>query len=270
MGRNFTWIVSVALLLISCERIVDINLNDANPKIVIEANVHNHIDNCLVKISSTGNFFSAYTPNMISGAKLSLSNETTEYSFLESEDGIYILNKTGKLSLSNYKLVVDYDGVQYVAESQMPNPVKITYLNYDYKGKTLFYDAGYVVNYSFIDPKDEVNYYRVRYFLNGELQSDESDYFIITDEMFNGNSIQMQLHGGRFETGDTVKVELMSIDKDIYDYFNTLIEVISLNSMESAAPANPTSNFSNGVLGYFSAYSSDVKTIIIGKTTTGN
>ncbi|NOR75913.1 MAG: DUF4249 domain-containing protein, partial [Draconibacterium sp.] len=31
----------------------------------------------------------------------------------------------------------------------------------------------------------------------------------------------------------------------------------------SAAPANPTSNITNGALGYFSAWSADEKTVVI-------
>jgi hypothetical protein len=66
-----------------------------------------------------------------------------------------------------------------------------------------------------------------------------------------------------FQKTDTLIVELQSIDKATYDYFTTL-ESISGNVMEqTASPANPISNFNNGALGYFSAYSFDRKIVII-------
>jgi hypothetical protein len=50
---------------------------------------------------------------------------------------------------------------------------------------------------------------------------------------------------------DTVQMELDAIDRPVYDYFYTLNQS-TLNG-QSAAPANPVSNFSNNALGYFCA-----------------
>jgi hypothetical protein len=62
-------------------------------------------------------------------------------------------------------------------------------------------------------------------------------------------------------SGDYVTVALQSIDKGVYEYFRTLNQ--ANNSGQSATPANPVSNFSNGALGYFSAYAVKVKSIFI-------
>lgn len=259
--------IAIFIILVSffsCERVIDINLNEANPKIVIEANVHNKREGCLVKITRTGSFFKPYTPEIVSNATITLKNQLTTYTFTENTNGNYSIDKIGNLMPTSYSLSVEIDGERYDAESTMPVAIPISYIISEYVTRNIFQDEGYIVNYSFIDPEDENNFYRIRYSLNGELQNDGNDYFLMTDEMFNGKSIQMQIYGIRFEKGDTVEVELMSIDKSTYDYFNTFVELIAQNSMESAAPANPKSNFSNGALGYFSAYSSDKKQIIVG------
>ncbi|HBL77843.1 MAG: hypothetical protein A2W90_01950 [Bacteroidetes bacterium GWF2_42_66] len=270
MKRNPVSILIIALSFASCERVIDINLNEANPKIVIEANIHNNNSDCLVKITRTGNYFLPYTPEKVSKAVISLTNQLTEYSFSEIEEGVYRINKIGKLIPTSYSLSVNVDGELYEAVSKMPTPVRLNYLNFEYVEETYLQDAGYRVNFSLTDPKDEENHYRVRYSVNGELQNDGNDYYLITDELFNGNSVQMQLYGKRFDKGDKVTVELMSIDKNAYDYFNTLLDVIAQSTIESTAPANPKSNFSNGALGYFSAYSSDIKFIIVGESNLGN
>lgn len=260
----------VLISCFSCERVIDINLNEANPKIVIEANIHNKREGSLVKITRTGSYFKPYTPEMVSDAKITLKNQLTTYTFTENANGIYNIDKIGNLIPTNYTLSVEIDGERYEAESKMPTPISINYIISEYVAKNIFQDEGYIVNYSFFDPENEENFYRVRYLLNGELQNDDNDYFLISDEMFNGKSIQMQIHGTRFIKGDTVEVELMSIDKSTYDYFNTFVQVIAQNSMESAAPANPKSNFTNGALGYFAAYSSDKKQIIVGNSPVKN
>ncbi|MDX9883872.1 MAG: DUF4249 domain-containing protein [Prolixibacteraceae bacterium] len=264
MEQKFIGIMAIALSFAACEQVVDINLNETNPKIVIEANIHNNNDDCIVTITRTGNYFFPYTPEKVSNAVISLTNPFFQYSFSEIEGGVYRINKIDRLMPTSYTLSVKASGELYEAVSVMPASVRINYLNYEYVEKTYFQDAGYRVNYGLADPKNEENYYRVRYFVNGKLQNDGNDYYLINDELFNGKSVQMQLYGKRFDKGDTVAVELMSIDKNTYGYFNTFLEIISRSSIESAAPANPKSNLSNGALGYFSAYSSDTKQIIIG------
>ena len=67
-----------------------------------------------------------------------------------------------------------------------------------------------------------------------------------------------------FNPGDTVWVDLLSIDKASYDYFNTLNNILTSDrSPTSLAPANPNTNLTNGALGYFAAYSVDSRMIIL-------
>lgn len=46
---------------------------------------------------------------------------------------------------------------------------------------------------------------------------------------------------------------MQHVDAGIYEYFRTLNMLLQVG-LASASPANPTSNFSGGVLGYFSTY----------------
>jgi hypothetical protein len=54
---------------------------------------------------------------------------------------------------------------------------------------------------------------------------------------------------------------LQCIGNGAYEYFSTLSQ--SSSGMQSSTPSNPASNFSNGALGYFSAYSVRSETIIV-------
>ena len=67
-----------------------------------------------------------------------------------------------------------------------------------------------------------------------------------------------------FTTGDTVRVDLLSIDKASYDCFNTLNDILTSDrSPTSLAPANPNTNLTNGALGYFAAYSISSKMVVL-------
>ena len=70
--------------------------------------------------------------------------------------------------------------------------------------------------------------------------------------------------GDKVNKGDTITIELLSIDKAAYDYFHTLSEILSSDqSPTSLAPQNPLTNLSGGALGYFAAYTVDTRKIVI-------
>ena len=151
-----------------------------------------------------------------------------------------------------------------MAESTLNPMVRIDSLAAVYNDGFTILNKGYNVNLYYHVPAEIVNYYRLKIHVNGELQNGPGDYIFFDDETINGQFVQLRIRSKTFEKGDTVCYELLSLDKGAYDYFNSLEELISVNPV-SAAPANPVPIFSNGALGYFSAWSSDKETIIIRK-----
>jgi hypothetical protein len=105
------------------------------------------------------------------------------------------------------------------------------------------------------------NYYRVLIAKNDTLYNKAFDYYIFDDKIRDGQYIDAPLFTTFFKPGDTVNVELLSMDAGVYDYFNTLSEILTSDANTSAAPANPNSNFNNGALGYFAAYATSKKSI---------
>jgi hypothetical protein len=53
------------------------------------------------------------------------------------------------------------------------------------------------------------------------------------------------------------------MDKQLNDYFTTLGDILTSDANNSAAPANPNTNWSNNALGYFGAFSTQKKSIRI-------
>ena len=65
-------------------------------------------------------------------------------------------------------------------------------------------------------------------------------------------------------TSDIVKVNLMCIDPNIYNYFSVVKSITGKsNPVSTATPQNPPTNILGGALGYFSAYTLRSQTLII-------
>ena len=265
--NKMTKIKYIFLLLLfavfGCEKVIDVDLNEAHPEIVIEGNVSKSPISAEVKLSKTGSYFGESSNEKISGASVIVENDFGEsYSFVEIEEGIYksfeIMPQEGVV----YKLTVETEGENYKASSMLHPTVGIDSLNYFYDDGFAFLDAGYIVRIYITDPLGIENYYRIKIYENDSLKNEFDDFILFDDRLIDGQQIEITLRGNIFDVGDAVFIQLMSLDEGVYEYYNTFQELINVNP-GSAAPANPTSNISNGALGYFSVWSSDVKTVII-------
>ncbi len=62
--------------------------------------------------------------------------------------------------------------------------------------------------------------------------------------------------------GNVVRIQMLTIDENVYRYLFSITQITG-NGGPPTAPANPTSNFNNEALGYFSASTSTEQTITI-------
>ncbi len=118
-------------------------------------------------------------------------------------------------------------------------------------------DTVYMVEYFSVDNVNEVNHYRLRIWINSEEQTDF--YYIGNDDLINGQAYNAPFFGADAHKNDTVKIELIALDKPNYTYLYTL----SSNASNSTAPANPTSNLTGNAIGYFGAFSTDTMSVVI-------
>jgi hypothetical protein len=232
--------------------------------IVIEAQVTNTSLPFTVKISKTAPYFGSETNKPVTGAKVSIKSEKGRIkNFTEVSPGLYIYDKTTAFPNFLYILTVEYEGVTYTAKSYMNESVSISDVSLSYFDGLGFLESGYRINTYIRDPADVENYYRIKYLVNGKVSTSQGGISLYSDLLFNGKGIGLGQRSLVFKKTDTVTVELQSIDKAAYDYFSTLESISGLDILQTVSPANPISNFDNGALGYFSAYTLDRKTIVI-------
>jgi len=247
--------VVLTSLCSSCEKVIDIKLNDSEHVIVIEGEVTTNKEPYLVTISESKNFDEDNTFTGRADGVVKIKDVTTGVSetLLNRGGGSYQTAVMQGVLGHKYELSIVLGGKTYTANSTIP--AKAVRLERVFaKRFALDKDDIYMVP-QFKDPVGKGNYYRIRQWVNGVLikgsyvrNDDASDGLVFDGQLFystdtdDGNPL--------IKNGDRMTAELQSVDKGVYDYFRTLNTTIDQNSV---APANPLSNISGGALGVFNA-----------------
>jgi Domain of unknown function (DUF4249) len=270
LKRRALPIILAPVLIIGCQKVVSIDLNNANPRLVMEGIVTDQPGPYSVKLSKTGDYFApSLTFPTVSNALIIMTDNFGQTDTLkESTRGTYLSSTLLGVPGSTYTLSVNSEGIQYNAASSMPKKVLIDTLYSVVRNQSRGEGPGYDIWISFKDPPEPGNYYRINAASSMVIPTDSIDgrrYRLYTDKLTNGNEMTERIRAGRLVVaGDTITVDLMSIDKAAYDYYNTLNDILmSDRAPTSLSPANPTSNISNGSLGHFSAYTIDSKRVVL-------
>jgi hypothetical protein len=262
-------VIAVVVMAASCERIVSVDLNKAAPHLVIEGVITDRPGPCSVALTLTGNYFEpslVFPP--VSGARVIVSDDLGLRDTLkETSNGFYESTTLRGSAGRTYSMTVVTGGKVYNAVSFMPGKTIIDSL-YARPRQAPDGDRNYDIYVMFKDPPGPGNYYRINARSSAPVPADSIDgrrYRLFTDELTNGNEMAERIRAGRnVVAGDTITIELLSIDRAAYDYFHTLRDILSSDrSPTSLSPANPSTNISNGALGYFAAYSVDSKRIVL-------
>jgi hypothetical protein len=261
--------IPLGISLNSCQEVVSIDLNKANPHIVIEGVVSDKPGPYSVIVNMTGNYFepSLYFPP-VNGAQIVIAdNQGQRDTLKEVDQGIYYSTTLKGISGRTYFMSVVSEGTTYSASSYMPAKVLID-STYVVERKGSLSESGYDIYVMFKDPPEPGNYYRLNAKSSALIPADSIDgrrYRLYSDKLTNGNEMTERIRSGKnVQSGDTITLELLSIDKAAYDYFSTLRDILSSDrSPTSLSPANPNTNLTNGSLGYFAAFTIDTKKIII-------
>lgn len=259
--KKYIVISFIFLFLISCEKEIDIDLNQNDPKFVIEGNLSNKAGESKVKISKTLNFDETVPYPAIRGALVTITDNTMDQidTLSESTAGIYIKSGFAGIEGHTFTMMVKTGNEIFTAVSKMPYSVHFDSLvQENLAGSST---NGGPITFIQITPHytnlyNFENYYQFVVTRNDTLIG---DIFIRNDIGFNGSSSTFPLWV-KANKNDIVKIDMQCIDNVVYDYLFGLSENIY---QYSATPANPTSNIDNGALGFFKAHTSQKKTISI-------
>ncbi|WP_321436209.1 DUF4249 domain-containing protein [uncultured Bacteroides sp.] len=273
---------SVCLLLMfaSCTEIIDINTDNSKPVIVIYGAITDIPSFQEVSISSSTGYFDNKTNPKISGAKVTITSGSEEYTLNEVEGTPGLYRTTTKMSgipgkTYNLQVEVDYngDGVNEVYEASAKMEEKVQLDSIDVTSQLVSQRNYFSVNMYAQDPSSE-DYYMCRYQINDSVYNKISKYIVFDDTSVNGQYIK-GLSLGYFPDikdkskysddevkemtfmaeGDSVKFQLSRITKGYYRFlFQCQQEKNGEDPFFGGPLSNIDTNISNGGTGYFAAF----------------
>jgi hypothetical protein len=261
--KKYIGIIIAAFFLASCEKVIDIDLNTSSPQFVIEGNITDESGPYTVKLSRTVNFSNPNTYPPVSGALVIISDNTGITDTLtETVSGSYQTHSIKGTPGKTYTLKVITEGKHYNAISTMPYKVNLDSIQFNSQREPGESEKTLAIVPLYLDPEEFGNCYRFLFFANGKA---DKSYQVSNDNIGNGRINQQPFSSEdvKFRLGDTVKVTMLCIDVNTYNYFYTLSQVGDGGLIGGATPTNPPNNIiGNKALGFFSAFTTQTKTVI--------
>ncbi|HEY4062854.1 MAG TPA: DUF4249 domain-containing protein [Puia sp.] len=257
-----TSLLFLLLVLAGCQKVIDLKLNNASGKYVIEGNVTDLAGPYTVTIGQTGSVTSEYSFNGVSQAAVVIrDNAGNSETLQEKSPGVYQTAVLSGVEGRTYYLSISLGGQRFTSSSVMPYRVNLDSI---YVASVMNFDKSVrAVVPVFKDPPETGNSYRINQTIDGVL--DKTLYYE-NDDFINGRTNSMALlrpdPDSTLHTGDRVDIEMQCIDPAVYQYWFSLDES-SLGNNNSNLPANPVTNIQGGALGYFSAHTSQTKTLVV-------
>ena len=266
--KNFKYYISIVFLLLSfssCTKVVDLKLSDASGKLVIEGNVTNGSEPQVFTISTNVPFTNTNTYPPVTGATVTVTDQSgNSYPFTEGPSGTYTNNQLTGVPGNTYTMTVLIKGVTYTATSTMPQAVSLDSLSAKNEAISTGSNPKKQITVYYHDPAGIANQYRFVEYVNGV---QVKDVFVTNDQFNDGLATNMVLRGNdndddAIHAGDDVTVEMQCIDNPIYLYWNTLAQQSQIGPGGSVTPSDPPTNITPVSLGYFSAHTTQTKSIV--------
>lgn len=217
-------VVSFCFFLLSCTKVVEMDLETAEPKLVIDASIDwvkgTTGNQQKIKLSTTTGYYSSTFPT-VSGADIVITNSAnTVFRFIENPGtGEYICSDFHPVIGETYALKVLLNGEIYTATETCISAPDIEN-NIEQTNTGGFGGDETEIKYYYQDDGNEGNYYLHRIVSPASVFP---DYKAEDDENTQGNLMQEYFSDKELKTGDMINIRLYGISKRYYDYFRKLL-----------------------------------------------
>ena len=261
----------ISLFFTSCEEVVDVDLDTAPPKLVIEAAINwkkgTNGAQQGIRLTTTTGYFEEQIP-VVSGATVFIKNsQNQQFDFIEvPKSGRYICPNFKPVINEEYTLTVVTNGSTYTAKETLKAVSPITRIEQNNEGGFTGKDIEVKAFYN--DPADETNYYLYKYVYSNKVAS---TFYVDEDKFFQGNEFFSISDDDELKAGDEIEITHIGISKQYYNYMNILVSIAGSNvgGPFQSPPATVKGNIINTTdkanypLGYFSLSEIDTKKYII-------
>ncbi|AWI25724.1 DUF4249 domain-containing protein [Flavobacterium pallidum] len=260
INKNFKYILLLiaAVSISSCEEVVDVDLNTAAPKLVIDASIDwvkgTDGSHQKVKLTTTTGFYETEIP-VVSNAQVRISNSSnTIFEFIESPGtGEYLCDNFVPQIGETYKLTVISGGQTYEATEKLFAAPDVESVAQNNEGGVSGKDIE--LKYFFSDNGAENNFYLTAFETNITVFP---DYDAFDDEFFQGNQTYGFYLNEDLKAGDETTFSIYGVSQRYMNYMAILTEITEGGGGPwSSPPTNVRGNIinytdsKNFALGYF-------------------
>ncbi|MBX2841127.1 MAG: DUF4249 domain-containing protein [Flammeovirgaceae bacterium] len=263
--------------LFGCEDVIDIDVESGSPILAVDAWLTNQSENQTIKLRYSTPYFDSSKAPVGTGASVTVSDENGKvYNFVDpDQDGDYIWESNGTDSIGildmEYTLNVIFDGEAYQAKSVVKRVPPIDSIFVEYREEDFGFPEGYYAQVFAKDPEGNGDAYWIRTYKNGAFLNKPNEINLSYDGGFSAGS---NIDGITFITpireainpfdedesedggflspyvlGDNIKVEVLSITDDAFDYMNEVKIQIDrpggIGELFASPIFNVTSNIEN-------------------------
>lgn len=258
------------LSVVGCEDVIDVDLDNSNPRLVIEASIQwkkgTNGNEQKIKLSTTTDYFSNTVP-VVSNATVFITDSSTTYNFIEiANTGDYVCTTFNPVIGETYNLTVIANGETYTATETLKPVPTIDTIEQNNEGG--FLGDEIEVKFFFQDNGSRDDFYLIQFNPNFNILP---EYDVVNDEFFQGNQMFGLYSNEDMKAGDILSFTLHGISERNYNYLNILLGIAGGNggSPFSTPPATVRGNFvnqtnpDNFAFGYFSVSETDSRTYVI-------
>ncbi|MEO6882629.1 MAG: DUF4249 domain-containing protein [Bacteroidia bacterium] len=276
----------IVFLFTGCQDVMDIQLNPGQSQLAVDAFLTNKTGTQQIRLTQTANYFDNQPCPAATGATVKVTDNTNNkmYAFTDNaNNGNYIWTPTIGDTLGiighHYTLSISYSGDNYSATSIM-NPVPpIDSITYQLEANRFGSGDKYHAVFYATDIPHIVDFYWIKQFLNGVLDTKPSDINVSQDGSFNNSAddgllfiqpIRQLRFGTALNVGDSLTVELHAITYQTFIFLQEVRTQTTNGGLFATPPSNVdcniqknTSNTLTTPVGWFSTAAVSTKSVVL-------
>ena len=259
-------LIILIIIFHSCEKVIDIETEFDDKRLVVDANISKHRDSidgiASVKLSETVPYFSDQE-SIVKNASVKIETNQIVYNLVYNNDKKEYSSIIENINKEEFVLSIIRNENTYISSEKLITTPKIKSVIFGDR-KSLNKDE-VELRVTFIDPPEKGNYYLWKF---GPKKSGKYDYLPALDKYINGNEFTFSFFIDKTEylqNSDFINIEINGISENYYNYLNILT---SQAGAQNGRPFSTSSsiirgNISNLVseekfpLGYFRVYEFD-------------
>jgi hypothetical protein len=262
----------VALMMTSCEKVIDYPLRETDEKIVVEALVTDQPGPYTVKISGTVGYLANGASPARDADLVTITDVEAGVTDTLDRTAAGIYQTTPKLGVGKvnhtYRLLI-VRGNQRIEGTSLLRPCtpldSISFKRPDEFPSGANPDTMLVTTIFFKEPAGRGDYYRVNMYRNNVWRN-RKELFFFDDELYDGQYGDPVINGYNSRNGDVIRIEMFSLTKANYDFINGLAtSQFQGGTPFDSPPANAPTNLSGGVLGFFSTCQVRIVSRVVGQ-----